>query len=123
MNTKTLLFTGTSMIIAVIFLTVTIPIDICMGHYLHAFITCFWIYISICAYRMAIEILKLKGLIAQIEQIFEEQHNRKDAFIEKACTYLKENRDKVKTEDNGIMGWIEDEFIEDFKTFMKGDEV
>lgn len=47
----------------------------------------------------------------------------KDTFIEKACTYLKENRDHVKTEDNGIIGWIDDEFIEDFKTFMKGDEV
>lgn len=47
----------------------------------------------------------------------------REEVIEKACEFLKEHREEVRTEDNGIIGWIDDEFIEDFKTFMKGDEV
>lgn len=89
MNTKTrkkILFTKITMIISVILLAITIPIDICMGNYLHAFTTCLWIYISISTYKMANllsdaihvilrhnnHIIKLKGLIVQIKTILEE---------------------------------------------------
>lgn len=56
MNTKTrkkILFTKITMIISVILLAITIPIDICMGNYLHAFTTCLWIYISISTCKTA----------------------------------------------------------------------
>ena len=39
--------------------------------------------------------------------------------IEKACEYLEFNRECVTTEDNGIMGWIPDEFIEKFRKEME----
>lgn len=45
---------------------------------------------------------------------------RKDIFIEKACEWLREHRENVETEDNGIMGWIPDYFIDDFVNYMKG---
>lgn len=47
------------------------------------------------------------------------EYIRTDAFIEKAVSWLKEHREHVETEDNGIMGWIPDYFIEDFKNYMK----
>jgi len=40
-------------------------------------------------------------------------------MIKKACEYLKFNRECVTTEDNGIMGWIPDEFIEKFRKAME----
>jgi len=43
----------------------------------------------------------------------------KRKLINKACEYLKLNRDNVETEDNGIMGWIPDEFIEKFRRAME----
>lgn len=48
------------------------------------------------------------------------EYTRTDAFIEKACEYLKLNCENVETEDNGIMGWIPDYFIEGFVKFMRG---
>ena len=51
----------------------------------------------------------------------EVEYIRKDAFIEKACEYLRLNRDNVETEDNGIAGWIGETFIENFKNYMKGE--
>ena len=47
------------------------------------------------------------------------EYIRKDFFIKKACKFLKEHREEVRTEDNGIMGWIEDCFIENFRKFME----
>ena len=44
----------------------------------------------------------------------------KQQMITKACKYLQEHREEVETEDNGISGWISDEFIEDFENYMKG---
>lgn len=55
----------------------------------------------------------------QVEFSKEEEARCKEAVIEKAVEWLKEHRDYVKTEDNGIAGWIEDEFIEDFTNYMK----
>lgn len=54
-----------------------------------------------------------KGDISFIE------YTRTDAFIEKAVSWLKEHREAVETEDNGIMGWIPDYFIEDFRKYME----
>lgn len=48
------------------------------------------------------------------------EYTRTDVFIEKACEFLKEHREEVRTEDNGIMGWIDDCFIENFKNYMEG---
>ena len=46
-----------------------------------------------------------------------------DVFIEKACKFLKEHREEVRTEDNGISGWIPERFIEDFKEYMNENNV
>ena len=51
----------------------------------------------------------------------EVEYIRKDAFIEKACEYLRLNRDNVETEDNGIAGRIREKFIENIKNYMKGE--
>jgi hypothetical protein len=49
------------------------------------------------------------------------EYIRKDAFIEKACEWIKEHKKAVETEDNGIIGWIPDYFIEDFRNYMEGE--
>lgn len=41
-------------------------------------------------------------------------------IIDNACKYLRIHCDEVETEDNGIAGWISDEFIEDFRKYMEG---
>jgi len=41
-------------------------------------------------------------------------------MIDKACKWLIEHKEAVETEDNGIMGWIPDYFIEDFRRAMEG---
>lgn len=48
------------------------------------------------------------------------EYTRTDAFIEKAVQYLKDHKEEVETEDNGIVGWISDCFIKDFVKYMKG---
>ena len=42
----------------------------------------------------------------------------KEKIINKACEWLREHKDYVATEDNGISGWIPERFIEDFKEYM-----
>ena len=49
------------------------------------------------------------------------EYIRKDTFIEKACEWIKEHKEIIETEDNGIMGWIPDYFIEGFKNYMEGE--
>jgi hypothetical protein len=49
------------------------------------------------------------------------EYTRTDAFIEKACEWIKEHKNAVETEDNGIIGWIPDYFIEDFRNYMEGE--
>ena len=46
------------------------------------------------------------------------EYIRMDSFIEKACEWLREHKDYIETEDNGISGWIPESFIEDFKKYM-----
>jgi hypothetical protein len=57
------------------------------------------------------------------DKIFDKdvEYTRTDAFIEKSVAWLKEHKEAVETEDNGIMGWIPDYFIEDFRKYMKGE--
>ena len=43
----------------------------------------------------------------------------KDEMIERACEYLDLHCNDVKTEDNGIAGWIDNEFINNFRQAMK----
>ena len=40
-------------------------------------------------------------------------------LLDKAIKWLYEHREEVQTEDNGITGWIPDEFIMDFKQAME----
>ena len=52
------------------------------------------------------------------EQALKAVEIEREEVIEKACKFLKEHREEVRTEDNGIMGWIPERFIEDFKEYM-----
>ncbi len=45
---------------------------------------------------------------------------QKNRTINKACEFLKLNRENVETEDNGIAGWISDDFIENFRKYLEG---
>ena len=45
----------------------------------------------------------------------------REEMIEKACEYLDLHCNEVKTEDNGIAGWIDNEFIDNFRKAMKDD--
>jgi hypothetical protein len=49
---------------------------------------------------------------------YDPEYVHKDFFIEKACEWIKEHKEVVETEDNGIIGCIPDYFIEDFKKYM-----
>ena len=40
-------------------------------------------------------------------------------LVAKACEYLDLHCDEVKTEDNGIAGWIDNEFITNFRKAME----
>lgn len=44
---------------------------------------------------------------------------QKEKTINSACEYLQQHREEVKTEDNGIAGWIDNEFIDNFSKAMK----
>lgn len=63
------------------------------------------------------------GLMANEHNITKDgiEYTRTNAFIEKAAEWLEEHKEAVETEDNGIMGWIPDYFIEDFRKYMKGE--
>jgi len=45
----------------------------------------------------------------------------REELIEKACEYLDLHCNEVKTEDNGIAGWIDNEFITNFRKVMKNE--
>ncbi len=46
---------------------------------------------------------------------------REDAFIEKACEFLKSYRQEIYDGMGYIAGIVNDETIEDFKKYMKGE--
>ena len=46
----------------------------------------------------------------------------REEMIEKACAYLDLHCNDVKTEDNGIAGWIDNEFINNFRQAMKDED-
>lgn len=55
-----------------------------------------------------------------IEDIFIAGANwQKQQLIDEACKWLIEHKEEVETEDNGIIGWIPDYFIEDFRKAME----
>jgi len=49
------------------------------------------------------------------------EYTRTDVFIEKAVAWVKEHKEDVETEDNGIAGWIPDCFIDEFRKYMRGE--
>ena len=51
------------------------------------------------------------------------EYTRTDAFIEKACEFLKSYRQEIYDGEGYIAGIVNDETIEDFKKYMKGEEV
>lgn len=42
----------------------------------------------------------------------------REETIKEVCDYIKEHREEVETEDNGISGWIPDLFVEDLKKHL-----
>lgn len=61
------------------------------------------------------------GELVEYDVAIEAVGKANDAFIENAVEWLMEHKEVVETEDNGIMGWIPDYFIDDFKKYMKGE--
>ena len=47
--------------------------------------------------------------------------SERNELVQEAVEWLKEHKEAVETEDNGIMGWIPDYFIEDFRKYMEGE--
>lgn len=45
--------------------------------------------------------------------------SERNELVQEAVEWLKEHKEAVETEDNGIMGWIPDYFIEDFRKYME----
>ena len=61
-----------------------------------------------------------EGLPSWIEDAYMHGYNQAaEEFLDKACAWLKQNKDNVETEDNGIAGWISGDFIKDFRNSMK----
>jgi hypothetical protein len=48
---------------------------------------------------------------------------REEAFIEKACDWLRENKNHwaIESDDPCLSGFLTDDFINDFKNYMKGE--
>lgn len=61
--------------------------------------------------------VKVKGFVA-----VDSCGDKTDAFIEKACQWLEDNKDHpfIECEDHQLAGFLTNEFIEDFKNYMKG---
>jgi hypothetical protein len=51
------------------------------------------------------------------------EYTRTDAFIEKACDWLRENKNHwaIESDDPCLSGFLTDDFINDFKNYMKGE--
>lgn len=62
-----------------------------------------------------------KMILSILNTLEKEVKNSNDALIKKAVEYLKEHKEDVETEDNGIAGWIPDCFIEKFRNYMEGE--
>lgn len=97
-------FTNIAMIISVILLAITIPIDIYMGYYLHAFTTCLWIFISICAYKTA----KLLSFATHVIHLQGNLINKLEEFIAKIELILEEPLRQVSKDKSVEEGMIED---------------
>ena len=61
-----------------------------------------------------------EGLPSWLEYAYNAGYTeQREDFIKAAVEWLKEHKEAVETEDNGIAGWIPDYFIEDFKKYME----
>ena len=80
------------------------------------------IYLEVLPYSNSKEVFKD---VLKTKRTFEDdiEYIRTDAFIDKACEWLKKNADNYTWYDEfeGESGMI-DEFIDDFKNYMKGVE-
>ena len=86
-------------------------------------------FIEDCTRRCSNELIAMesrtgKEVISYHEWLTPDQARRaveiaKDEMIERACEYLDLHCNDVKTEDNGIAGWIDNEFINNFRQAMK----
>lgn len=49
------------------------------------------------------------------------EYINKDGFIDKACQWLEDNKDHpfIECEDHQLAGFLTNEFIEEFKKYMK----
>lgn len=67
--------------------------------------------------------LAYSDMISFLDTLEVKEANSTDAFIDKACKWLKENKDHplIGCEDICLSGYLTDEFIEDFKNYMKGE--
>lgn len=61
-----------------------------------------------------------EGLPSWIEDAYMHGYNQAvEEFLDRAYAWLKQNKDNVETEDNGIVGWISENFIKDFKNYIE----
>lgn len=65
----------------------------------------------------------VQTLLEVVDTLEVKEVDSTDAFIEKATEWLKENKDHplIGCEDICLSGYLTDEFIEDFKNYMKGE--
>ncbi len=49
------------------------------------------------------------------------EYTRTDTFIEKALAWIEEHGEFIETEDNSTTRQIPDYFVENFKSYMKGE--
>lgn len=63
----------------------------------------------------------LEGILSFLDTLGVKEVDSNDAFIEKACEWLKKNKDNpfIKCEDPCLSGYLTDEFIEDFRKAME----
>lgn len=63
-----------------------------------------------------------KAAMAMAKWKDEDFAQEKQALIDKACKWPKDNKEHplIGCEDTGLSGFLTEEFIEDFKNYMKG---
>lgn len=67
--------------------------------------------------------MELCEILSFLNTLEVKEINSTDAFIEKACKWLKENKDHpfIGCEDCCLSGFLTDEFVEEFRKAMKGE--
>lgn len=69
-------------------------------------------------YNKALQEVQCKLDTLEVKEI-----DSNDAFIDKACEWLKKNKDNpfIECEDPCLSGYLTDEFIDDFRKALKGE--